>query len=245
MYRMNPTYRTSVDAGHSHTVYVPNAVGAVSLGQRWGIPDSITYGVDQPPLQHDGTRQNGGSGGSGGQSEEGWRAKARRWWSERTKIEKGAVVVGGLASFGLLVLAFTGAPKRMRSNLSRKTRKQLADKKPGERIEIGRKRYEVGKIVDVKGGRRFGHKIPPKKYRQKGARRPSDYAWPEGYKYPLVFRDASGKVKPELTRKHVRAAASYYGRYKDSYPPKVRRTIHRNINRARKRFGVGEGPLAY
>lgn len=237
-YSMNglgKTYTTSFNDGHDHTVSIPNP-GYQGYGATMGPPPKTRYSL----------APQDGRAGSGGRDEEGIAAKTRRWWEERSSLEKGAVVVGGLATFGLLILALTGMPKRrMRPNLSRSTRDSLKTAEPGQRVKVGGRSYKVGEIVDVKGGRRFGHKIPPKKYRDKGARSQADYAWPEGYKYPLVFRTSTGKIKPKVTRKHIRAAASYYGRNKDLYTPEVRRTIHRNINIARKRFGVGDGPLAY
>lgn len=239
---LGKTYTTSYDKGHSHTVAIPNGGYGYYGGMGATMPGGVVAVTDPGGL----VPQDRGAPGSGGTADEGVMAKVRRWWDERSGVEKGAVVVGGLATFGLLVLALTGAPRRrMRPNLSRSARKKLKTAKPGQRVKVGGRSYKVGNVVDVKGGRSFGHKIPPKKYRDKGARTQADYAWPEGYKYPLVFRTSNGKIKPKLTRKHVRAAASYYGKNKNQYPPKVRRTIHRNINRARKRFGVGDGPLAY
>lgn len=243
MTAMGQTYLTSYDQGHRHSVTIPAGYGAYGQSDDYVLshapqgprpPGPSPNGADPAP--------NGGDGSPAGSVAD----KAKAWWSSRSSVEKGAVVVGGLATFGLLVLALTGAPKRrMRPNLSKASRAKLTKAKAGQRIRIAGDSYKVGKVVDVKGGRRFGHKIPPKRYRQKGARTASDYAWPDGYMYPLVFRTSTGKIKPQLTRKHIRSAASYYGKNKDKYPPRVRKTIHRNINRARKRFGVGDGPLAY
>lgn len=82
------------------------------------------------------------------------------------------------------------------------------------------------------------HKSAPKRYRELGATRASDYAWPEGFKFPLVFRTKSGSVKKKLTEKHIRAAASRCGQYCAHYPPKVRATIRRNICAAAAKYGV-------
>ncbi len=160
-------------------------------------------------------------------------------WTDRSSVEKGAIVLGGAALLGLIVYGIAKPRQRYRPNLSKTERKRVKQAKPGSTVKVGSKRYKVGKIRTVKGGRSFGHKIPPKRYRNKGARRPEDYAWPEGYKYPLVFRTKSGKIKPQLTRKHIRAAARYYGKNRHLYPPPVRRKIARNINKAKKRFGIG------
>jgi hypothetical protein len=172
--------------------------------------------------------------------------KAKAWFGERSELEKGAIVIGGVAVAGLLLMSIFGgyAPnkKRYKPNLSRGERARVMDAKPGSYVKVGKKRYKVGTITTVKGGRKFGHKIPPKKYRQLGATRPDDYAWPKGYMYPVVFRTKTGRIKPSVSRKKIRAAASYYGKNKDQYPLAVRRTIARNINKAKKRFGIGGNP---
>jgi hypothetical protein len=96
-YSMNglgKTYHTSVDMDHSHTVTIPNGYGVVGFGAA----------SDRAAARR--------GGGSGGVDEESAKAKARGWWDERSKMEKGAIVVGSLSTFGLLVLALTGAPKR-------------------------------------------------------------------------------------------------------------------------------------
>lgn len=218
-----------------HPDYAPNPCPYAGYGQPIA-PARQTY--SPPPWMA--LRQNGSPNGNGN-GKQSATDKAKAWWGDRSNVEKGAVVVGGLAVFGLLVLALTGA-RRYRPNLSSAERSRLQDKKAGESIRVGGRQYKVGKIIDLKSGDRFGHKIPPKDYRNAGARRPSDYAWPDGYKYPLIFRDKSGKIRPEKSRRHVRAAASYFARYGDKYPPKVRRTIARNINKAKKRFGIGGKP---
>jgi hypothetical protein len=72
-----------------------------------------------------------------------------------------------------------------------------------------------------------------------GARRKEDFAWPEGYKYPLIFRDSSGKVNLRRTRRHIRAAKTYFARSKHQYPMSARRTIAGRINRASQRYDAG------
>lgn len=173
-----------------------------------------------------------------GDEQPGALAKVTGWlWTERTTFEKGAVIVGGAALVGLLACALAGGP-------SPSYQPNLRGAARGRSIKVGRKRYVAGKIIEVKGARRFGHRLPPKKYRDQGARRPADYAWPAGYKYPLVFRTASGRIKPALSRKRIRAAARYFGKSKHLYPPQVRRTIARNINAAKRRFGIGGTPAS-
>lgn len=79
--------------------------------------------------------------------------------------------------------------------------------------------------------RRLGHGTPPAKYRRTGATKPSDYAYPEGFMYPI--HDA----------KHVRSAASRFAQYKSKLPPTVREKVAKRINQAKKRFGIGGGPI--
>lgn len=79
--------------------------------------------------------------------------------------------------------------------------------------------------------RRFGHHIPPKKYRRMGAVRRSQYAWPAGYKYPVH------------SAKYTRAAASRFAKHKTDYPMSVRRTIAKRINQAKRKFGIGGPPV--
>lgn len=175
-------------------------------------------------------------------SPSGYLASMKAWWQGRSQLEKGAIVVGGAAVTGLLVYAMVGGSQAMTPNLSSGERQRLQDARPGSSVKVGNKRYAVGKIITVKGGRRFGHKVPPKKYRDAGARSKSDYAWGPGYKYPLVFRRSDGSVKVGLTRKRIRAAASYFGRNKHLYPKPVRAQIAKNINRAKARYGIGGKP---
>lgn len=168
-------------------------------------------------------------------------AKAKAWWEARSGFEKGAVVVGGVTLAGLFIYATIGS-RPMTPNLSSAERKRVASAKPGATVKVGGKSYKAGKIITLSGGDRFGHKVPPKKYRDAGAKRKSDYAWADGYKYPLVFRTSAGKVKLDLTQKRIRAAASYFGRNKARYPLHVRKEIARNINRAKRRYGIGGKP---
>ncbi len=102
-----------------------------------------------------------------------------------------------------------------------------------------RGRVKTGRIITLKSGKRYGHGKPPKKYWQLGAKRPSDYAAPEQYGYPLVFRTPTGEINQKRTRTHIIAAKAKFARFKRRYPTKLRRQIARNINKASKRFGVG------
>jgi hypothetical protein len=170
--------------------------------------------------------------------------RAKTWWAERSGTEKGAIVVGGVAVVGLLVWALAGRGMRPNytPNLRRAERRAIKKARPGRAVRVGKRRYKAGKILTIKGGRRFGHKIPPKRYRAQGAIHPQDYAWPQGYVYPLVFHDRKGKIKPALSRARTRAAARYFGKNKHLYPATVRRTIARRINAAKDRFGIGGTP---
>ena len=59
-----------------------------------------------------------------------------------------------------------------------------------------------------------------------GAKRPSQYAYPERFMYPLH------------NRTHVSAAKSRFTKHKQSYPAPIRSQIARNINKAARRFGL-------
>ena len=174
----------------------------------------------------------------------GYLASVKSWWKARSQVEKGAIVFGGAALTGLLVYAMVGGGQAaaMTPNLSSSERKRISSAKPGSRVKVGSKTYKVGRPITLRDGSRFGHKVPPKKYREQGARQPSDYAWPMGYKYPLVFRTSDGKVKLGTTRKRIRVASSYYAQHKSRYPKRVRQQIAKNINRAKKRYGIGGKP---
>lgn len=149
-------------------------------------------------------------------------AGAGAWWAAASTPTKVAVVLGaGLVIGGLIALAMRAKPK--------------ARVKVGPVYLTNRARRCA---IPVKGGT-FGRCAPPKKYRDKGARRASDYAYPAGYQYPLVFRTRSGKVKPKLTRSHIRAASARFAKYKRRYPPAIRRQIAKRINQAKRRYGVG------
>lgn len=71
----------------------------------------------------------------------------------------------------------------------------------------------------------------PAKHRRSGATRPGQYAYPQGYRYPVH------------DKAHVYRALRYYARYRDRYSPEVRRTIEQGIAKAAKRFGV-DSPYA-
>lgn len=151
----------------------------------------------------------------------------------------GAAVVAGF--FWGLALLISPKPKTgagaYKANLRRKRR--VSTQRRRARVSGKRARAPKGKIITIKGKRRFGHKLPPKKYWTMGARAKRDYAWPEGYKYPLVFRGPKGKVNVKKTKRHIASAKAYFKKSKHFYPPKVRRIIAKNINRASKRFNVG------
>lgn len=283
-------------------------------------PPALPPVPPDPPPAPPSTQGGNGAGGGG----LGDRAKA--WWEDRSDLEKGAVIAGGLTLLGLAAYAIASGPRvkveqapppamkanvrrgsgrpgskkyaeallrealaehrdakragdaqdrrdarkylrgkldryqnvggddealirRVESelsykpNLSRAERSSVRGARPGEKVRVDGRLVPVGKIIETPSGARLGHRVPPKKYRRKGARRPQDYAWPAGYKYPLIFRTKTGKLKGKETRKHIRAASSYFARNKHRYPPAVRREIARNINRAKKRYGIGGCPV--
>lgn len=152
------------------------------------------------------------------------------WWGARSSSEKVALgVAGALVGVGLLSLAL---PKRRRPPAARPNRPKVKARPKTKRRKAKRPARALratGKIITLKSGKRFGHAVAPKRYRRLGATRQSQYAWPQGYKYPV--HDA----------KHCRAASRYFGKHKRAYPLHVRRTIARNINKCKVKFGVG-GP---
>jgi len=92
--------------------------------------------------------------------------------------------------------------------------------------------------IPIVRGKRWGHAKAPKRYRQMGARRPGDYAYPERFMYPLYFRDASGKLIVSKSRAHVANAKTRFGAHKYEYPAAIRSAIASNINRAARRLGL-------
>ena len=91
--------------------------------------------------------------------------------------------------------------------------------------------------LPIVGGKSWGRKSAPAKYRRLGATRRSDYAYPDAFKYPLVFR-TGGRVDYDTSRKHIAAAKGYFTKHKHRYQMAMRQVIARNINKAAKRFGL-------
>lgn len=179
--------------------------------------------------------------------------KAKSWWNSQPTGMKIGIGVGVVAVAGLIIYAIAKGGKkrtltatanrrhRRRYKSNRVTRRSSAAARKAIKTKVRGERGRVkrGKIITLNSGKRFGHVVPPKRYWKMGARRQSDYAWPEGYKYPLVFRGPTGKVNRKRTQVHIRSASSYFGRNKRKYPMNVRRKIARNINKAKKQYGVG------
>ena len=122
--------------------------------------------------------------------------------------------------------------KRRKPKKAKRSKKNFVSKpaKAKKAPKRAARRRGPGMIITIGKGqkaRRWGHTIPPKKHRRKGATKQSQYAWRKGFKYPIY--DA----------KHVRAAAGYYPRFKERLPMNVRREIAKNINAAKKKFHVG------
>ena len=71
-------------------------------------------------------------------------------------------------------------------------------------------------------------KKPPKKYREGGATKRSDYADPDNWKYPID------------TEAHVRAALSYFSKPANAnkYPPAKRKTIWNRILAAARKYNI-------
>lgn len=162
-----------------------------------------------------------------------------------------ALGIGGLAVVGILVAALTipkkrpmrpMSPKTMpmpmratpnKKRASRKQKKNFVAKASAKSVK-SKPRRGPGKIITIgkgKSARRWGHTIAPKKHREKGATKMTQYAWSQGFKYPIY--DA----------RHARAAQSYFARFKHDLPMNVRREIAKNINAAKKRYGIGGKPV--
>lgn len=92
---------------------------------------------------------------------------------------------------------------------------------------------EASKIDDIlqvlaKEKSDTGHKTPPKKYRETGAKSRSDYADPDNYKYPIH------------TESNVRAALSYFSKPANAnkYPPAKRKSIWNKILAAARKYKI-------
>lgn len=92
--------------------------------------------------------------------------------------------------------------------------------------------------IPVVRGRAWGHPRVPKRYRRMGATKSSDFAYPERFMYPLYFRDASGKLNIQKSRRHVANAKTRFSANKTRYPAAIRVIIAENINKAARRVGL-------
>ena len=144
------------------------------------------------------------------------------WWSQRTDTEKWMVIGGGVLGAVALLALLRGASHAEVYSENLRAR-------PFRRTPTGLPRV---------AGKRWGSPRPPARYRRLGAVRASDYAFPERFKYPLVFRGRGGKVNYERSRRHVWNAKTRFTQFKHRYPTAIRRTIASNINRAARRFGL-------
>lgn len=94
--------------------------------------------------------------------------------------------------------------------------------------------YDEAKKVDfilqsiAKKKKDTGHKTPPKKYRETGAKSRGDYADPDNYKYPIH------------TEKNVRAALSYFSKPANAnkYPPAKQKSIWNKILAAARKYKI-------
>lgn len=150
-----------------------------------------------------------------------------------TRNAKIALGVGGVAVAGLvaaLVIFGRREEKEQYAQNFRAKAKALKAKKRSGSKPKKRSRHKSKRIIDVKVGRKvraYGHATPPKRHRRKGATKAKDYADPEHFKYPIK------------TYKQVRAALSYFARFKWDYPLETRNRIAKRLNAAKKRFGIG------
>jgi len=157
------------------------------------------------------------------------------WWAERSSGEKLLVVAGGalvaLSLFALIggTTAFATS-KRKAYQPNRRKRRARKNLRRATKVRRRRRAPADGKILTLRGGRRFGRGIPAKKYRKLGFVRKSQYAWPAGYMYPI------GDYK------HCKTAVSRYQKYKGSYPPAVRKVIAHNLLVCAPRVGMSLSP---
>lgn len=140
------------------------------------------------------------------------------WWASQSDTTKYAIIGGGLLAVGLAYYLLTKKPSRATANRRRRHRRRRARANPRRRST--RKRPLHCAAVKIRGC----HCSKPKKYRHIPKRK---FALPECYMYPLD------------TAKHVRAAASYFGKYKSMYPKSVQTRIKKKIRAAERRHGIG------
>lgn len=226
---------------------VPTPVPAPPLPQPNGQPPAPN---GQPPAPGNGNGVTPAPGNGNGNGVTplppgaGPLDKAKAWWNEQSTGVKAAIGIGGVAIVGLIIYALVGGkkkatPNRRRYKRNRGRRLTAAQQTALGRIRGKRSRAKTGKIKTLKSGKRYGHLKPPKRYYKMGAKRPSDYADSEHYKYPLVFRGPSGKVNTKRTKAHIRSAQSYFAQHKRKYPVGTRRKIAGRINKAKRQYGVG------
>jgi peptidoglycan hydrolase-like protein with peptidoglycan-binding domain len=145
--------------------------------------------------------------------------RAQAWWASQPKPTQYAIMGGtAVVVLGLLAMVAGGGKKKPKAAQPNRTRYRRNGQK--------RKR------------RRGARKSAPKRYRSKGATARSDYAYPERWGYPIRFRK-KGKVRKRLTKSHIRAAASRFGKYASRYPKTVRRRIAARIRKAERRYAIG------
>ncbi len=186
------------------------------------------------------------------------------WWEQRSDTEKAVIIgAAGIAGV-LLVAGFMGKKKkrggamatanrrrrtrrararrrgrrtkrnirrvRCKSNARRKAAPSLPAFKPAAWTERRRSKLKCA------GDKRIGncHCKAPLKYAREGASRPSDYAYPKCFQFPLYFNSA------DKSRRHIRNAAARFAQNMHRYPPDVQRVMYRNIMKAKKAYGIGE-----
>jgi hypothetical protein len=101
-----------------------------------------------------------------------------------------------------------------------------------DKIGLYNEASEIDSIIVILAKEKdSGHKTPPKKYREGGATKRSDYADPENYKYPID------------TEAHVRAAISYFSKPANAgkYSESKQKAIWARIRRAAKKYKIEIG----
>lgn len=155
---------------------------------------------------------------------------ASAWWES---IGGTKLLIGGLLLVAVAVVAVSALRGRGRARgrptggLERKEAAEVGTYTPNPRRRRRGRRAARRRVPRC-------HRTPPAKYRRLGATRPEHYAYPDCYLYPLYF------TSPAQSVKHIRNAAARFAQNKHRYPPAVRKIIERNIDIAKRQFGIGE-----
>jgi hypothetical protein len=191
-------------------------------------------------------------------------ARPLSWWDQRSDTEKALIIGGGaLAGLAILAGVFGKKKKRpaaAAATPNRRRRRRRARRRTGRRTRRNIKRTRCNRVARRKAAPRLPafkpvawterqrsklkcakdkrvancHCKAPLKYAREGAGKPSDYAYPKCFMFPLWFTDV------DKSQKHVRNAAARFAQNMHRYPPDVQRVMYKRIMAAKKAFGIGE-----